>query len=94
VTVYVDKMQFFSNERVKGRAKRFGNWWCHMWADTEDELHQMADAIGLKRSWVQSHHAHFVHYDLIERRRRDAVALGAVEKSLKEYLKERKKKGK
>ena len=28
---------------------------CHMVADTLEELHIMADAIGVKRKWFQSH---------------------------------------
>lgn len=57
---------------------------CHMTADTDEELHAMADAIGMKRSWAQKmdhprqrHH----HYDLVASRRKKAVALGAIEVS-------------
>lgn len=50
---------------------------CHMLADTDAELHAMAEAIGMKREWFQplSH----PHYDVSLTRRKLAVELGAVE---------------
>lgn len=51
---------------------------CHMVADTEEELHELASKIGLKRQWFQSK-ASTPHYDLTGSRRRIAVRLGAVE---------------
>jgi hypothetical protein len=61
---------------------------CHMTADTDDELHAMAAAIGMKRSWAQdmdqpSQAMH--HYDLVASRRRRAVAKGAIEVSFREW---------
>jgi len=53
---------------------------CHMLADTPNELHAMADAIGMKRQWYQSpDKASFPHYDLSLTRRALAVAKGAKE---------------
>lgn len=51
---------------------------CHMLADTLDELHAMADAIGLKRAWFQSHGS-TPHYDICQAKRRLAIREGAVE---------------
>lgn len=51
---------------------------CHLIADTEAELHELASAVGMKRSWFQGE-ASSPHYDLTERRRAAAVLLGAVE---------------
>ena len=53
---------------------------CHMIADTLDELHEMADKIGLKRNWFQlSKGKEMPHYDLTEKRRKLAVRNGAKE---------------
>jgi hypothetical protein len=46
MTVYVDDMN-----------QRYGRMiMCHMIADTEEELHQMADRIGVSRRWYQGDH--------------------------------------
>lgn len=66
---------------VDGERNGFGRMvMCHMLADTPDELHAMADAIGMKRQWYQSpDKASFPHYDLSLTRRKLAVAKGAKE---------------
>jgi len=64
---------------------------CHMYADTDAELHSMAAAIGMKRAWFQPRGG-LPHYDLVPARRRAAVKLGAVEHSrreLVEFMRER-----
>lgn len=48
-----------------------------MLADTLEELHAMAEEIGLKRAWFQAHPLH-PHYDLTEAKRTAALAAGAV----------------
>lgn len=64
MTVYVDDMQ-----------ARFRNMiMCHMIADTEAELHAMADRIGVARRWYQGN-----HYDIAQSKRALAVSAGAVE---------------
>jgi len=57
-----------------------------MYADTLDELHAMAAAIGMKRAWFQNKLS-LPHYDLVQRRRDQAVRLGVVEHSLHEMVK-------
>ena len=53
---------------------------CHMLADSLDELHSMADKLGLKRKWFQhTGKKKTPHYDLCKAVRAKAVALGAVE---------------
>jgi hypothetical protein len=72
MTVYVDDA-FIPYGRMK---------MSHMIADTEEELHAMADKIGIKRKWFQDHN--MPHYDICKSKRRLAVRLGAVEITLRE----------
>lgn len=51
---------------------------CHMTADTLDELHAMADRIGIKRRWFQNDSS-LPHYDICKSKRALAVAAGAQE---------------
>ncbi|HEU0197085.1 MAG TPA: DUF4031 domain-containing protein [Nevskiaceae bacterium] len=69
MTVYVDDM----------RAK-FGRMvMCHMLADTDAELHAMADHIGVSRRWHQHPGTYQSHYDVCLAKRAKAVAAGAAE---------------
>lgn len=53
---------------------------CHMVADTEEELHAMADKIGVARKWYQyPHKSRYPHYDIALSKRALAVAADAVE---------------
>ena len=53
---------------------------CHMIADTPDELHAMADAIGVARKWFQATpKASFWHYDIAKSKRALAIVAGAVD---------------
>ena len=51
-----------------------------MQADTLEELHAMADRLGLRRSWFQSKAGKpwHDHYDLTRSRRAQAIELGAI----------------
>lgn len=49
----------------------------HMIADTVDELHRMADAIGMRRDWFQP--TSFPHYDVCLKRKAHAHELGAID---------------
>lgn len=77
MTVYLDKSR-----------NRFGRMiMCHMIADTLDELHEMAAALGMKRVWFQSPpKASFPHYDVCLRNRAEALRLGAVELDRSEFV--------
>lgn len=51
---------------------------CHLIADTPEELHAMADRIGVARRWFQAL-ASFPHYDIAKGKRAMAVQAGAIE---------------
>lgn len=48
----------------------------HMLADTPEELHRMADLIGIDRKWFQPRST--PHYDVCQERRKRAIAAGAI----------------
>ena len=50
-----------------------GKKWYHLMSDGDDnEIHQFAAKIGLKREWF-----HVDHYDLVSGKRQQAIDLGA-----------------
>lgn len=65
---------------------RAGPEWCHMTADTLEELHAFAERLGLKKAWFQDHKRH-PHYDLTRNKRAMAVRFGAKEETTDEYIK-------
>lgn len=52
---------------------------CHMIADSEDELHKMADTIGINRRWHQYPGSYKSHYDISLSKRHIALENGAIE---------------
>lgn len=80
MTVYVDELRDYG---IRGA-------WAHMWTDgDDDELHEFARRIGLKRSWQHESRGmvgRFLHYDLGPKQRKLAVNAGAVEMPLKEWI--------
>jgi len=69
MTVYVDNMRAPYGRMVM----------CHMIADTEEELHIMAAAIGVARKWYQKG-----HYDICLSKRAKAIEYGAIEVTRRE----------
>jgi hypothetical protein len=69
VAVYVDSMRAAFSRMIM----------CHMLADTDDELHAMADLIGVARKWHQAPPRHESHYDIALSKRALAVRHGARE---------------
>lgn len=74
-------MVYVDNFRAKYRTMIM----CHMVADTLEELHEMADKIGVKRKWFQGHDNR-PHYDICKTKRALAIKNGAVEVSPKEIV--------
>jgi hypothetical protein len=58
---------------------------CHMLADSPEELHEMADRIGMPRKWYQRD-ASTPHYDLSREKRAAAIAAGAIEVNRREMV--------
>ena len=50
---------------------------CHMVADSLEELHTMADRIGIRRQWFQD--TRHPHYDISKGKRHLAILAGAQE---------------
>lgn len=76
MAVYVDPLFTWGNQ----------GQWCHMIADTLDELHHFASQIGLKRSWVHTSSTGIVHYDLRPSKRALAIQHGAIPVSAQEFI--------
>lgn len=74
--IYVDALEF---KKPNGK-KAF----CHMFADSLEELHRFAEAIGRKPCWF--HRSTIVHYDLDQKFREIAVAKGAIEIDTKDAI--------
>jgi hypothetical protein len=79
LTVYVDETRDWTLI-ARARGLRHTHW-CHLLADTEDELHAFAARLGLRRSWYQRRGPddHRWHYDVTPAVRARAVGHGAVE---------------
>jgi signal recognition particle subunit SEC65 len=56
----------------------------HMAADSLEELHEMADMVGLQRKWFQD--SLLPHYDLCQSKKRIAIHHGAIKVSTKELI--------
>lgn len=67
MAIYVDDM----NARYKNMIM------VHMVADCDEELHAMADAIGVARRWHQKAGTHHSHYDICLSKKALAISLGA-----------------
>jgi hypothetical protein len=66
--VYIDDMYRYRIGQFRGMQMS------HLIADTDAELHAMAERIGMKRQWFQGD-----HYDVPLAKRELAVAAGAIE---------------
>lgn len=88
MSVYVDRifiwpLELTKDPRVRRIAARTGGRWCHLTADSQQELLDFAQRMGLNRGWVQHVDTPSVHFDLTPSRRAYAIQLGAIEKGKK-----------
>jgi hypothetical protein len=74
---YVDTVRSYP-----GAGLRYTDY-CHLLADTRDELHAMAAALGIPRRFFQDHPWRW-HHDIPAHLRERAVALGAQEVTMHE----------
>lgn len=88
--IHVDHTEEYPRSMIKPEARRAGSLWCHMWDSDNDEKKLVAFAvrIGLRVSWMQKRPG-FPHFDLTPRKRRAAILHGAIEKDLRDWLRER-----
>jgi len=88
--LYIPRMVYVDEVR---KCRPFGpQAWttsCHLFADTEDELHEFAESMGMRREWFQDHERRERrHYDLPEYRREVALELGASEIRARDWLRQ------
>ncbi|MCK9542896.1 MAG: DUF4031 domain-containing protein [Novosphingobium sp.] len=67
--VYVDDMNCLYGRMIM----------CHLFADTIEELHKIADKIQVNRKWFQTKNKKFPHYDICLSKKKLAIQEGAVE---------------
>jgi hypothetical protein len=69
MSVYVDDVRFEYGRMIM----------CHMWADTTNELLEMADKIGMQRKWLQCPpKARWTHFDISLSMKKKAIENGAI----------------
>ena len=76
MAVYIDNFQAAYRNMIM----------CHMIADTLNELHDMAEAIGIHRRHFQNKNRHHPHYDICRSKRELAIKLGAIELDCRELV--------
>lgn len=81
--VYVDNMRADYQPAHRPGRKYIMS---HMIADTFDELHRMADKIGVARKWFQGD-----HYDICQSKKALAMQHGAIEVNMREIVAVRKR---
>lgn len=76
MTVWVDDVYLQGNvPGVRSNAR-----WCHLMADTELELKEFGDQVGISRNWIQDQgNPGKVHFDVTKSVRARCVEAGAVE---------------
>lgn len=77
--VYCDNMRTGATVHNETTGRDVSGAWSHLTADTDEELHKFAEALGLRREYHQPCPPHSrSHYDVTERKRKQAIRLGAI----------------
>ncbi len=66
------------------RAKYGRMIMCHMVADTQSELLEMVDKIGVQRKWIQDYGTPREHFDIALSKKKLAIQFGAKEINMRE----------
>jgi hypothetical protein len=88
--IFVDSMRMPAEVTDPGSGRTYSSRWSHLISDSLDptELHAFAAKLGMRRAWFQPGNTPGKkdgldragdHYDLTDRKRREAIRLGAVE---------------
>lgn len=86
--IFVDELRSYPEFAIKREARPYGRLWAHLWCDgDEEELHEFAKNLGLKREWFQGNYRNPMlrHYDLTQSKRLMAIRNGAIFKSLHDH---------
>lgn len=59
---------------------------CHLYADSEPELHAFAKKIGMRFAWFQKSRRGMPHYDLNRNKHARAIAQGAIQHTAREAV--------
>lgn len=62
-----------------------GQLWCHMMADSLEELHSFAAYIGVSNKWFHKD-ASYPHYDITIQTKENALCLGAIKADRKQII--------
>lgn len=85
MSVYVDPL--FDTTNLRSSKWRYTQS-CHMTADCHGELMQMAGWLALSPAWLQHPGRPSEHFDLTKGKRWQAIALGAIEITKEEAVKQ------
>ena len=89
IAIYVDDA--YIQAKVRSGSLSHNSRWCHMTADTTEELVEFALKLGLQAKYIQFWGTWKEHFDVTEPKRKKAVLLGAVEVSFRQRIVEMRK---
>lgn len=87
MAVFVDDLKHYRYPPAGFRSRpnpEAGHYWCHLFAETLEQLHAFAALIGLQRRWFQDQR--HPHYDLTTYGRWRAVRRGAQQITTRDWI--------